>query len=56
VLSHELDRNRKLIAETMETRLSDFVDSDGGQGHHRHLMRELLLRPSDVWVKDRQEP
>jgi hypothetical protein len=20
------------------------------------LMRELLLRPSDIWMKDRQEP
>jgi hypothetical protein len=33
-----------------------FVDSNGNQGHRRHSMMELLLRPSDVWTEDSQEP
>jgi hypothetical protein len=39
-----------------QTGSSDFVDSDGSQGHRWHSTRELLLRPSDVWTEDRQEP
>jgi hypothetical protein len=35
---------------------SDFVDSDDSQGRRWHSMMELFLRPSDVWMKDRQEP
>jgi hypothetical protein len=30
--------------------------SDGSQGRRRHSTRELLLRPSNVWTTDRQEP
>jgi hypothetical protein len=55
LLPHELDRNRKLLAETVETGLSGFVDSDGSQGRRRYLTRKLL-RSSDVWTEDRQEP
>jgi hypothetical protein len=29
---------------------------DDSQEHHRYSMRELLLRPSDIWTEDRQEP
>jgi hypothetical protein len=35
---------------------SDFVNSDGSQGHYRHSTREFLLRTSDVWTEDRGEP
>jgi hypothetical protein len=56
LLPHELNRSRKLLAETTETELPGFVDSDDSQGHHRHSMRELLLQPRDIWMEDRQEP
>jgi hypothetical protein len=56
VSPHESDRSRKLLFETGKTGLSGFVDFNGSQGCRRHSTRELLLRPSNVWTEDRQEP
>jgi hypothetical protein len=56
VLPQESDRSRKLLLKTGKIGLSGFVNSDGSQGYRRHLTRELLLRPSDIWIEDRQEP
>jgi hypothetical protein len=55
-VAHKSDMSRKLLLKIGKIGLSGFVDSDSSQGHHRHSMREFLLRPSDVWTEDRQEP
>jgi hypothetical protein len=45
----------KLDALIFQTGLFGFVDSDGSQGRRRHSTIKLVLLPSDVWTKDRQE-
>jgi tRNA U34 2-thiouridine synthase MnmA/TrmU len=55
VLAHESNREPEAPAQNRKNQTICFVDFDDSQGHYRHLMRELLLRPSDVWTKDRQE-
>jgi hypothetical protein len=56
LFARESDRSRKPLFEIGKTRPSSFVDSDSSHGRHRHSAIKLLLWPSDVWTKDRQEP
>jgi hypothetical protein len=47
---------QKLDCPVWQTGRFSFIDSDDNQGCRQHSMRELLLWPSNVWMKDRQEP
>jgi hypothetical protein len=33
-LPYETNKNQKLLLETVKTGLSDFVETNGSQGHH----------------------
>jgi hypothetical protein len=55
VLAQESSRSQKFLFEVVETGGSSFVGTDGSQGHRRHAMRVLHLRPSDLWTEDRLE-